>query len=237
MKLQKFDTYYIMINNNLQEIFTSIGGEFITSIEEIKNKYQKIKIFIFDWDGVFHSGEKNENSQSSFSEIDAMGTNLMRFSFWLKNNKQFPVVGIVSGDSNNVTAQFFAKRQFYNFYKLGAKNKKEALEFILKKNDLQFEQIAFVFDDVLDLSVAEICGLRILVRRKANPLFLQYVRENNLCDYITANQGNNNAVRETTELIMGLNENFNDAITHRIQFSDTYKEYWKDRSKIVTIEE
>ena len=103
---------------------------------------------------------------------------------------------------------------------------------VCEKYNLKYEQIAFIFDDVLDLSVAKKCGLRFLVCRNSNPLFLKYVKDNKYCDYITGNQGDNNAVREISELIIALNGNFNEVMAHRIEFSKTYQEYWKQRSTI-----
>ena len=216
---------------NIQKIFNSIGGEFTSPIDKIAEKNSKIKAFIFDWDGVFHSGRKDENSQTTFSEIDAMGSNLLRFSFWLTNNKKLPYTGIISG-SENKTAEFFAKRQHYNFIFTKIKNKNIALDKVCKKFMLKYEQIAFIFDDVLDLSIAKKCGLRFLVRRNSNPLFLEYVKDNKYCDYITGNQGDNNAIREISELIIALNGNFNEVMANRIEFSKIYQEYWEERNTI-----
>ena len=72
-----------------------MGAEFVISAEEIAQKFSQIKAFVFDWDGVFNTGEKNGGGSSSFNEIDSMGTNLLRFSYYLKN-KQFHSIKIAS---------------------------------------------------------------------------------------------------------------------------------------------
>ena len=83
----------------LQELFEDIGGKFISTIEDINTKNNQIKAYLFDWDGVFNNGEKSGNEGSPFNEADSMGTNLLRFSYWLKNDN-LPIVGILSGEKN-----------------------------------------------------------------------------------------------------------------------------------------
>ena len=106
--------------------------------------------------------------------------------------------------------------------------------FICKKENITPNQVAYFFDDVLDLSVAEVCGLRILVNRKENPLFVNYCLKNNLVDYLTASQGGQFAVREASELLIALNGNFDAIITGRKNYLKDYATYIKDRKEIKT---
>jgi 3-deoxy-D-manno-octulosonate 8-phosphate phosphatase (KDO 8-P phosphatase) len=87
-------------------------------------------------------------------------------------------------------------------------------------------------DDVLDVSAADLVGTSFLVRRSASPLFEMYVRDNELVDYITANTGNRNAVREICELVMGLLGKYNEVIEARLKFDEAYEEYTEYRDKI-----
>lgn len=58
--------------------------------------------------------------------------------------------------------------------------------------------VLFVFDDVLDFSVAKLCGARFMIT--VPPLLLsEYRAENSIVDYITKNSGNNHGVREVSE--------------------------------------
>ena len=57
-------------------------GVFITDVAIIQQKLQQVKAFIFDWDGVFNDGRKDIQGNSGFSEIDSMGINMMRFSYY-----------------------------------------------------------------------------------------------------------------------------------------------------------
>jgi 3-deoxy-D-manno-octulosonate 8-phosphate phosphatase (KDO 8-P phosphatase) len=212
--------------------FSELGGAFISAPEVLQKKCSGIKAFIFDWDGVFNNGQKTAGSGSPFSEVDSMGTNLLRFSHYLKT-RQLPVAAIISGEKNESAISFSERECFhYSFFK--TPHKIEALEFICKKQTITPSEVAYVFDDVLDLSIAKVCGVRLLVRHKSNILFEAYCRKNNLADYITASDGNNYAVRELSELLIGLNGNFDETISHRCEYSKTYADYLQLRKAIKT---
>ncbi len=216
----------------IQKIYTALGGKFISPINQIQNKMRGIKAFIFDWDGVFNNGQKQSDGSSSFSEVDSMGTNLLRYSHFLVN-KRLPYTAIISGEKN-ATAFYFCKRECFNssFFKVA--NKKLALDFICEKENIKPYEIAYFFDDVLDLSIAETCGIRILVNQKANPLFSNYCIKNKLVDYLTASSGGEHAVRETTELLMALNDTYEKVIADRKNSVPQYKSYLESRSEVKT---
>ena len=208
----------------MQEIensYSYLGGKFVTPINDIKNKLSQIKAYIFDWDGVFNNGEKSANGSSKFSEVDSMGTNLLRYSHFMKT-KQLPLTAIISGEKNE-TAFYFCQRECFDYSFFKVANKINALNFICEKENIKPTEIAYFFDDVLDLSIAELCGVRVLVNQKANPLFAEYCIKNNLVDYLTASQGGKFAVREASELLIALNENYNEVITNRKNSTQEYK--------------
>jgi 3-deoxy-D-manno-octulosonate 8-phosphate phosphatase (KDO 8-P phosphatase) len=215
----------------IENLYNVLGGRFITPCKEIQRKLENIKAFVFDWDGVFNNGQKISSVGSGFSEVDSMGTNLLRFSYFLKNN-EMPVTAILSGEKNE-TAFYFAEREgfSYSFYKVP--HKMEALNYLCKKESLTAENVAYFYDDVLDVPLAEVCGLRIMVNQKVNPLFLNYCKKNNLVDYLTASQGGQFAVREATELLIGLNGNFDEVINDRKNNSTVYQDYIQKRKKII----
>lgn len=214
----------------LENLYGVIGGRFITPAEEIQKKLQKIKAFVFDWDGVFNNGEKQSTGGSNFSEVDSMGQNLLRFSYHLQN-KSLPLTAILSGEKNN-TAFYFSERECFHYSFFKVPHKFAALEFLCEKEKLQPEEIAYFFDDVLDIPIAERCGLRMMVNQKANPLFAQYCIKNKLVDYLSASQGGAFAVRETTELLIGLNGNYDEVMTGRKNNSPEYQSYIQNRRKI-----
>jgi 3-deoxy-D-manno-octulosonate 8-phosphate phosphatase (KDO 8-P phosphatase) len=99
---------------------------------------------------------------------------------------------------------------------------------------LKPEEVAFFFDDALDLSIAKACGVRIMVRHGGNVLFEKYVIDNQLTDYITGSLGGQYAVREGAELLLGLNDQHDEAITKRLEFRPHYEQYLSQRQQIET---
>jgi 3-deoxy-D-manno-octulosonate 8-phosphate phosphatase (KDO 8-P phosphatase) len=221
------------LEKTIQTLFEQAGGTFCIPITDIQRKLQSVKAFVFDWDGVFNDGSKRDLTGSGFSEPDAMGTNMLRFSYWLKT-KTLPVTAIITGEENE-SALYVGKREHFSSLYFKASDKLKSFEHFLNQHKLVANQVAFVFDDVLDLSVAAQCGVRINVRRKANPLFNQYLLDNQLSDYMTGQVGGSQAVREACELLIGLAKNYNQAIAQRSQFSDLYKEYLATRQQVETI--
>jgi 3-deoxy-D-manno-octulosonate 8-phosphate phosphatase (KDO 8-P phosphatase) len=216
---------------HVEKAYGQIDGRFINSAGEIKRRLSSIKAFVFDWDGVFNNGEKSTSAGSLFSEVDSMGVNLLRFSYFLKNG-HLPVSLIISGESND-TAFYYSKREgfTYCFYKVA--HKLRALEFLCEKEKIQPSEVAYFFDDVLDIPIAEMCGLRMQVNQGINPLFINYCIDNNLVDYLTSSAGGAFAVREATELLIGLNGNYNEVIQARITNSQAYQHYIGLRRQVV----
>ena len=184
---------------------------------------------MFDWDGVFNNGIKDENGSSPFSEIDAMGTNLLRFNYYIRN-AETPLIAIISGEKNNAAFTLAKREHFYAVYYKTA-NKIKSLDHLCRQNNIEPTQVAFIFDDVLDFSVAQLCGLRIMVARNCNPLLIHFAEKNKLADYITFADGGNHAVREAVELLTGLSGKYNETIEQRMHFTNNYQQYVALRNK------
>ena len=236
----EFGLYYIyknkylhmamQINNQLEDYF---AGTFIPNAAALRQKYRPIKAFIFDWDGVFNEGRKNIDGHSSFSEVDSMGINLMRFSHF-QLNKQLPITAIITGE-NNLLAFSYAKRENFNAIYSKVSNKEKAIRHFCKQHKISPSEIMFVFDDVLDFSVANIVGVRMMVKRDANPLLIEFAKKSRLVDYITKHDGNNYALREISELVLLITNNFNQAVEHRMKFSEQYQQYIGERKRTPTL--
>lgn len=210
--------------SHLTHQFTANGGNFLTPEAELIEKLKHIRAFVFDWDGVFTDASKDHLQNSRFNEADSMGTNLLRFSYYL-NKKELPVVSIISGENNNTAFTLINRERFQASYSKFA-NKTDAAKHLCSSYQIEPHQICFVFDDVLDLALAEICGIRIFIPRQlSSPLFNEYVIKHKLADYITASGCGNYAVREACELLMGLTGNFEKVISERVAFSDDYNNY------------
>jgi 3-deoxy-D-manno-octulosonate 8-phosphate phosphatase (KDO 8-P phosphatase) len=183
---------------------------------------------VFDWDGVFNSGTKGEGIASPYSEPDSMGTNLMRFGQW-RLHQTLPITGILTA-LDNPNAFHLARREHFQVVYFGFKHKEEALLHLLEAYQLQPAEVAFLFDDVIDLSAARLCGLRLFVSRPASPLLQRYVARHHLADYLSGNSGGNHAVRELCELILGLQDQYDGVVNDRVAFQGPYLEYLTERN-------
>lgn len=211
------------------DLTTLFKGDFIVSPEALSEKIRSVKAFVFDWDGVFNNGEKDESGSSYFNEVDAMGTNLLRFNYYLLNGRP-PVTAIITGERNKA-ALSFANREHLHAVYCGIKYKADALKHLCDAYQVQPDEVAFMFDDVLDFSAAQLCGLRIMVKRDCNPLMIDYARRHGLVDYITAHNGANHAIREVVELLTGMSGRYEDTMTERAMFTDVYKQYLAQRNE------
>lgn len=209
--------------------FRAGGASIVAPVGDIRARLSGVRAFLFDWDGVFNTGRKSEGSPSGFSEADSMGTNLLRFAWWLRDHGSLPFTGILTGQDNPTAVRLAERERFQAVYR-GFLNKRAALDDIQTRFDIRPERICFVFDDVLDLGVAGQCGLRILVRNGGAPLLAQYAEAEGLCEYVTGREGGAHAVRETAELLLGLTGDYQRVVTERASHSDLYRSYLDQRS-------
>lgn len=200
----------------------------------MKDKLKDIKLIIFDWDGVFNNGYKIDGKSSNFSAVDSMGVNMLRYSFWLKNG-EIPKVAIMSGDKNEMAKEFAEEQNIENVI-INCKNKLVGLDNLLQEYQgaIKPENVAFFFDDILDLKLAEYVKLRIMISNPALKHLKDFAIKRNLYDYYTENTGDKNAVREACDNLIKINNNYDEVVTTRMEFSEKYAEYWKIRGKIVT---
>ena len=216
---------------SIESLFTAMGGQFVRPAEEIQAKLKTINTLIFDWDGVFHDGHKDHQGVSLYSEADSMGVNMLRFGVWMQQGETIPFTAVISGE-HNPTAAHWATRDNLNLLMMGFNHKAKALTYLQEEYGVRPENTLFVFDDILDLSLAEHCGLRLMVRKKANPLLHRYCIDHGLADYITGCESGNHAVREVSELCLALLGRFEEVITHRKDYTDYYGLYNKQRKAI-----
>jgi len=212
----------------VEQWFERAGGEFVTSPDELRDRLTRVRAFLFDWDGVFNPGIKSEAAPSSWSEADSMGQNLLRFGWWMDHDRTLPPTAILTGQHNPAAVQLAQRERFQAVYQ-GFIDKRIALEHFLQLHRLDAGQVAFVFDDALDLSVAERVGARFLVRRGASPLFRRHVVQTGACDYVTGMEGGEHAVREVAELVLGLRGLHDRAVQERMAFGDEYSTYLAQR--------
>jgi len=74
-----------------------------------------------------------------------------------------------------------------------------------------------------------------MVRRDASPLMTNFIKKNNLAEYITYSQSPNHPVREICELIVGLVTDYDNMYISRFDKKEDYNEFYELRQSIKTI--
>jgi 3-deoxy-D-manno-octulosonate 8-phosphate phosphatase (KDO 8-P phosphatase) len=220
-------------NKSVRMLFEQHGGYFPKSDNELINRWKSINTLIFDWDGVFNDGTKDSTEESCFSEIDSMGVNLLRYSLYKSFGTEIKCI-ILSG-MGNPAAIHFAKREHFDAAFLGFKNKMTAFETIKREWNIEGSKTAFWFDDILDISLARICGFRIHIKQSCSLMLQQYVQKNQLSEYSSALTGGNGAVRESCEWVLGITNQFNEVLLDRSTYNHSYAEYYNWRQQLNTM--
>ena len=155
-----------------------------------KLKNINIKLLILDVDGVLTDGKiyfsDNGMETKSFDVRDGIGLKL------LLNNKI--EVAIISGRKSKATANRMRDLGIKHVY-LGISDKILPFNKLKKKLNLKNENVAYIGDDIPDLSIMQTVGFSIAVA-DATPKVLA------IADYITKAKGGNGAVREACEIII-----------------------------------
>jgi 3-deoxy-D-manno-octulosonate 8-phosphate phosphatase (KDO 8-P phosphatase) len=216
----------------LENRFSKLGGIFVTPVDEIARRVRASRGFVSDWDGVFNAGSKGEGAESTYSEPDSMGTNLLRYALW-RAHGALPLAALVTG-ADNPSARGFALREHFHAVYYGARNKTQAIEQLCKTHTISSENLVCFFDDVNDLGMAFACGVRIFVQRSASPLLRDYVVRQGFCDYVTGHSPERYAVREACELLLGLLGSFEVVVASRVAWDRDYDTYFKARQAHAT---
>ena len=217
----------------IYHMFETLGGEFSLPSEQFVQQLKAVRAFIFDWDGVFNNGLKSQGFPSTFHEADSMGLNMLRYGFWLTHRDTLPICIILTG-ADNPQAAFFAEREHFHAVCSKVKNKSLALDQLCQTYSLDPKEVCYAFDDINDLEVARKVGLRLLVNRKASPLYIAYTTRKRLWDYKTFQEGGEQAIREISELLLGFYQVYDKVVSSRSAFDSSYTAYWKKRQEVPT---
>lgn len=163
-----------------------------TSLEMLKEKARKIKWVFTDVDGTLTDGCVYYSPQGEllkkFSLRDGTGFFLLRQA-GIK-------VGIITGENSPIVEQRANKLKVDKLI-LGGVPKIEKLKGFLDDEDLSFENVAYIGDDLNDIKLLRLCGLGFAVG-DADPR----AKEN--ADVTTEHSGGNGAFREAVEEILSL---------------------------------
>ncbi len=157
-----------------------------TTIEIAK----KVKLLILDVDGVLTDGgiyfDDSGNEFKRFNSLDGHGIKML-----LKSGIEVGVISARTAHAVNHRMKGLGVKHLYQ----NQDNKNAALQSLLDKLALNVNQVAFVGDDVIDLTVMKKIALPIAVAN-AHPL----VKEHSLL--VTENIGGNGAVREVCDYLL-----------------------------------
>ncbi|MBN2543082.1 HAD-IIIA family hydrolase [bacterium] len=160
----------------------------------LAKKISKIKYLILDVDGVLTRGGiyygKKDHEIKRFDVKDGLSI-FVAEKVGLK-------VGIISGKSSDALKRRGEELGVADLIQ-GVPDKLESYEEIKKKHGLKDEEMAFIGDDIIDLSVLVQVGFAACTR-DAMPEVKQVV------DYIAVRKGGEGAVREVIDLILYLKQ-------------------------------
>jgi 3-deoxy-D-manno-octulosonate 8-phosphate phosphatase (KDO 8-P phosphatase) len=160
----------------------------------LKDRLKKIKIVLTDSDGVLtdagvYFSAKGEEFKR-FSIRDGMGVERLR------NYAGIETI-IITGEKSGSVKSRAEKLKIKEYY-LGVKNKAALLPEIIKKNNVEPENIAFIGDDANDVELMKLIGFRVVPSDG-----MSFIKE--IADYICENNGGSGAFRELAELILAFN--------------------------------
>jgi 3-deoxy-D-manno-octulosonate 8-phosphate phosphatase (KDO 8-P phosphatase) len=199
---------------------------------EATHRWSNIRALVFDWDGVFNSGEKSIYSPSGFFEADSMGVNMLRFSLWLRDGKM-PPTAIITG-ADNPGAMHWTEREHPNALYSKVLNKEEKLQEFCNSYGVKPHEVAFFFDDILDLNAAKIAGLRLLINRPGASHFSDFCTQNDLVDFSTTQAGGSHGLREACDELLVMGNTMKTVIQLRMKTDGAYTDYLTERNSIIT---
>ena len=151
---------------------------------------RRIKILVFDVDGVFTAGQifigASGELMKAFHVQDGLGITLL--------HKAGLKTAVITGRESEIVLRRAAELAIYDVYQ-AVKDKVRTLDEILQKHSLSYEEACFVGDDLNDLAVMRKVGLACAVPNAAAE-----VKE--AAHYIAGREGGNGAIRDVVEFVL-----------------------------------
>lgn len=156
---------------------------------DLRSKALKIKLVVFDVDGVMTDGsityDENGVEYKTFNAKDGQGI--------VNLTKSGIKTAIITARENNTVKHRFENLCMTKLY-MGQKNKLNALNEMLEEYNLDYSEVAYMGDDLPDLCILKEVGLASCPNDA-----VQEVK--NVCHFISSKRGGRGAVRELTDLI------------------------------------
>lgn len=156
----------------------------------MKDKARKVKFLVMDVDGVLtDSGmyySERGDELKKFNTRDGMGIEM-----WHKAGFK---TAIITRERTDIVERRAAKLKITEVYQ-GMENKLRALEKLISEYNLNYEEIAYVGDDINDIPVLEKVGFSAAPRDA-----IEKVKK--IVDYVTEKKGGEGVVREVIDFIL-----------------------------------
>ena len=156
---------------------------------ELKEKASRIKMVVFDVDGVMTDGsityDENGVEYKTFNAKDGQGIVML--------TKAGIITAIITARENGTVKHRFENLGMTKLF-MGQKNKTIALKQLVEEYDVTYSEIAYMGDDLPDLCVLKEVGLACCPNDAVGE-----VKEG--CDFVSSKNGGRGAVRELTDLI------------------------------------
>ena len=159
-------------------------------MKDILDKASRIRLLIFDVDGVLTDGSlfigDDGQEYKAFNSRDGHGIKMLQ--------KHGVIIGIITGRTSQVVEHRMANLGITHIYQ-GKLEKLPAFEELTARLGIPAEETAYVGDDVVDLPVMRRVGLAIAVQ-DAHPLVLKHSH------WQTPSNGGRGAARDACEMLM-----------------------------------
>jgi len=156
----------------------------------IKSNIARIKALLLDVDGVMTDGKLHYSARGeeikSFDVKDGLGIQLL-----LNANI---LVGIISGRNSDALEKRIKDLGIQHIY-MDSSNKKKDLQNFLETTGLQLEEVAYVGDDLPDLTAIMMCGFSACPSDACSEVL-------DAVDHVSRKRGGDGVVREIAELIL-----------------------------------
>ena len=168
---------------------------------DLTDRLRRVKLFLCDVDGVLTDGRifmGDGKEYKAFNIQDGLGMLILQRS-GIK-------VGWVSNRPSPVSQQRADELRVDYFFQAKG-SKVEAVEAILKQAQLEWADICFMGDDVVDLGALKRAGVAIAVANAID-------EAKHVAHYVTKAHGGHGAVREVVRLILVSQEKWQQVIDH-----------------------
>jgi 3-deoxy-D-manno-octulosonate 8-phosphate phosphatase (KDO 8-P phosphatase) len=156
----------------------------------VQKKIEAIRLLILDVDGVLTDGriimDSNGREIKHFDVRDGHGLKLLM---------RYGIEVVILTGRKSAVVDYRARDLGIEEVHQGIWNKVEVSEAILRNRNLQYDQVAFVGDDIVDIPLLRRVGFAVAVADAADEV-------KRVVDYITQKKGGRGAVREVCEVIL-----------------------------------